>query len=304
MRVLGGWSAIEKLGKNFQVSCLVSRPREFRPEPLRRTVRKPLDLHGSHYPTLFPTTLQWKNNWGVAFFSPAEPAHTALLVTRQGLVLASGPLHKLLDRCVERAHASPSDRMPRSSSTTLGSWDCIAAPVRRVFPASVDVCATPDLCPHPLQGIGAHPRQEIGKCLLLTVDGLPRPKRESEEREVHMRIGCGSVAVLAVHDLRFLRMHRQPTFRQPQCDGPHYLFRLLLSAAVNYRIIGIAGKRTVWIGTLHPGIERVMHEQVHQNRADHPALRRTALAAAVARRLWSRTGQLATVRCTAVSSPL
>jgi hypothetical protein len=30
---------------------LVSRPRGFRPEPLRRTVRKPLDLHGSHYPT-------------------------------------------------------------------------------------------------------------------------------------------------------------------------------------------------------------------------------------------------------------
>jgi transposase InsO family protein len=32
-------------------SPLVSRPRGFRPEPLRRTVRKPLDLHGSHYPT-------------------------------------------------------------------------------------------------------------------------------------------------------------------------------------------------------------------------------------------------------------
>ena len=30
---------------------LVSRPRGFRPKPLRRTVRKPLDLHGSHYPT-------------------------------------------------------------------------------------------------------------------------------------------------------------------------------------------------------------------------------------------------------------
>ena len=40
---------------NKMPSCSksVSRPREFHPEPLRRTVHKSLDLHGSHYPTLY-----------------------------------------------------------------------------------------------------------------------------------------------------------------------------------------------------------------------------------------------------------
>src|SRR5215469_14961793 len=116
-----------------------------------------------------------------------------------------------------------------------------------------------DLLPHPLQRIGAHSRQKTGKCPVLTVDGLPRPKRKSEEREAYMRIGGRSFAVLAVHHFRLFRMHRQPTFRQPQCDGPHYFFRLLPSAAMNYRIVCVAGKRTGWMGTLHPGVERVMH---------------------------------------------
>ncbi len=36
----------------------VSRLKEFHPEPPRRTVRKSLDLHGSHYPTEYLVTLQ------------------------------------------------------------------------------------------------------------------------------------------------------------------------------------------------------------------------------------------------------
>jgi len=56
-------------------------------------------------------------------------------------------------------------------------------------------------------------------------------------------------------------MHRQSTFRQPQRDGLHYFFRLLLSTAVNYRIIGKAGKRTLRIASLHPSIERVGRDE-------------------------------------------
>jgi hypothetical protein len=42
---------LQYLGRYTHRVAMVSRPRGFRPEPLRRTVRKPLDLHGSHYPT-------------------------------------------------------------------------------------------------------------------------------------------------------------------------------------------------------------------------------------------------------------
>jgi hypothetical protein len=58
--------------------------------------------------------------------------------------------------------------------------------------------------------------------------------------------------------------------------GLHYVFRPLSTTAVNHRIIGIAGKRTVWIGSLHPSVERIMHEQIHQDRTDHFALRGAA----------------------------
>src|SRR5215471_890091 len=72
-------------------------------------------------------------------------------------------------------------------------------------------------------------------------------------------------------------MHRQPTFRQPRCDRLHHLPRLLLTVAVNHTIIGIAGERALWMFTLHPDIERIMHEQIHQDRGNHTALRGAAL---------------------------
>src|SRR5208283_441071 len=92
---------------------------------------------------------------------------------------------------------------------------------------------------HTLQGIGTHSRQKVREDPVLTASGLSRPKREAEKREMHMRIACGTVAVLAVDHLRLLRMHRQPALRKPQCDGPHYFFRLLPIAAVDHRVIGI-----------------------------------------------------------------
>src|SRR5205823_14758637 len=48
-------------------------------------------------------------------------------------------------------------------------------------------------------------------------------------------------------------------------------------AAVDNRVIRVPGKRTRWIGALHPDVERIVHKQVHQNRTDHPALWRATL---------------------------
>ena len=46
-------------------------------------------------------------------------------------------------------------------------------------------------------------------------------------------------------------------------------FGLRLRAAVNHRIIGVAREGTLWIRALHPAVERVMHEQIHQDRTDY-----------------------------------
>jgi hypothetical protein len=42
-----------------------------------------------------------------------------------------------------------------------------------------------------------------------------------------------------------------------------------------HRIVGVSRKWTQGKSTLHPKIEGVMHEQIHQQWTDHPALRRS-----------------------------
>ncbi|CAE6855117.1 hypothetical protein R69746_07542 [Paraburkholderia aspalathi] len=54
------------------------------------------------------------------------------------------------------------------------------------------------------------------------------------------------------------------------------LLRLCHAAAVYYRIIGITRKGALREVPLHPCVERVVHEQIHQHRADHPTLRCTS----------------------------
>ena len=56
----------------------------------------------------------------------------------------------------------------------------------------------------------------------------------------------------------------------------HDLLRLRLTAAVDHRIIGITRKGTLREVSLHPCVKRIVHEQIHQHRADHSALGCTA----------------------------
>jgi len=69
------------------------------------------------------------------------------------------------------------------------------------------------LLSHPPQGIITGSRQEAREELVMLAVSLPRPEREAQEGEAHMRMLLGAVAVLAVHNLRLVRMHRQPLLR-------------------------------------------------------------------------------------------
>jgi len=64
-------------------------------------------------------------------------------------------------------------------------------------------------------------------------------------------------------------MHPQPAARQPCRDRSHHVLRLLPTVAMNYRIICILGERTVRAGALHPRVEGVVHEQIHQDGLVH-----------------------------------
>ena len=67
---------------------------------------------------------------------------------------------------------------------------------------------------HPLQGIITG-RQEAREELVLLAVSLFRPGGESQEGEADVRMLCDAIAVLAVNNLLFNGMHRQPTARQP-----------------------------------------------------------------------------------------
>src|SRR5215813_3286796 len=73
-------------------------------------------------------------------------------------------------------------------------------------------------------------------------------------------------------------MHDQSTFSQPRCNRLHHFSRLLLTVAVHHPIIGIARKPALWIPSFHPDVKRIMHEQIHQDRGNYPALWSTALS--------------------------
>src|SRR5947208_4487663 len=103
---------------------------------------------------------------------------------------------------------------------------------------------------------------------------LPSSKLETQKVEVDVRGVAAPVHILAVDNLRLLWMQHQLAGRKavgnraPQCP------RLLGAVAVTNGIVRIPLERDMRKASPHPHVERVVQEQVRQERADHPSLRR------------------------------
>src|SRR5450631_556141 len=78
---------------------------------------------------------------------------------------------------------------------------------------------TLDRAKHADDRVPACGRQEARKDRPLFVTRGPRLEGEPEERELDLRVLLPPVAVLAIHHLRFLRVHRQLALRQSLTDG-------------------------------------------------------------------------------------
>ena len=113
-------------------------------------------------------------------------------------------------------------------------------------------------------------------CLSRELRNQPRPKAVSEEVKFDVRILAFAVPVFAVDDLGFRRMHLQPALRQSGLKLGLEGLRFLLGPAVHQPIICIPTPREVRVCPCHPEIERVVQEEIGQNRADHAALRGAA----------------------------
>src|SRR5665648_145869 len=136
---------------------------------------------------------------------------------------------------------------------------------------------TPHSAAHRLGGFITHCGTEVDEVLTPTILRPPGTKRESQKIKLLGGVMASSIIILAIDQLGLSRMKLQLALSQPsgnrlpQCPS----FRFCL--AVDHHIIGISHKRILWISPPHPFIKSIVQEQVGEQRADHPALRRALL---------------------------
>jgi hypothetical protein len=109
---------------------------------------------------------------------------------------------------------------------------------------------------------------EVDEVLPLPILRSPRPKRVAEKIELLVWVRPSPVIILAVDNLRLLRMKLQPTVSQASGYGRPNLLGLLLRSAMHDGIIGETLKRHLPILRRHPPIKRIVQKQIGQQRAD------------------------------------
>src|SRR6516164_6174113 len=97
----------------------------------------------------------------------------------------------------------------------------------------------------------------------------PRPERVAEKVEPLVWVVSASIFILAVDDLRLLRMKRQSAVGEPLLKRCAQRPRLRLTAAVAYGIIGMALEGDARMAPTHPHVERVMEKEIRQEGTDH-----------------------------------
>jgi hypothetical protein len=95
-----------------------------------------------------------------------------------------------------------------------------------------------------------------------------------------------SIVVLAVNDPGLHRVKLQTALLEPIADRFEHLLRVPLAPAMDDRVVGIALELDRWKIPAHPDIERVVQEQVGEQRTDDPTLRR-ALRSLLVGTVWS-----------------
>jgi hypothetical protein len=102
---------------------------------------------------------------------------------------------------------------------------------------------------------------------------VPLQHTIAEEIELDVLVRSSTVIVFAVNDLGLHWMKLKPAICETCPDGFQHQLRLPLTPAVHDGIVSVPLERIVREGPLHPRIERVMQEEIRQERAYDTALR-------------------------------
>src|ERR1035437_6140536 len=117
-------------------------------------------------------------------------------------------------------------------------------------------------------------RAEVDEVLAVPILRPPRLKPIAQKIELLVRVSPSPVIILAVDNLRLLRMKLQPAFLHARGYRCSHLLRLRFRPAMHDRIVGIPFERQLRILPPHPHIEPIMQKQIRQQGADDSALRR------------------------------
>ena len=92
------------------------------------------------------------------------------------------------------------------------------------------------------------------------------PEPEPQEVELDVLMLASPVVVLAVHDPGLLRVQGQPDLAHPFPDRREHMPCLAFADAVHHHVVHVAFERDGRERPGHPRIERVVEEQVRQDR--------------------------------------
>ena len=212
---------------------------------------------------------------GFATSKATEPVAGSTTMSLQPFVFPHGPSDqqavevakdRIQGRLVEAAvvlNPAAKDRIPHVGQVVDG---LIATP--REVPTS-------HLLPHPRRCRIAHRRYEADEVLTPSILCPTRAKRVPQEGELLRGILPRPVVILAVDDVRLLRMDVQPALRQTTFDMRQDLLRLRLRPTVRDDIIRVPLERNVRVRCPHPVVEREVQEDIGQERARDAPLRRS-----------------------------
>src|ERR1700682_2279739 len=112
-----------------------------------------------------------------------------------------------------------------------------------------------NLYPNRFHRLVGNCRAEVDEELPLAILRSPRPKRVAQKIEFLVRIGPSPILILAIDDLRLLRMKLQPTLLQARGYSSPNLLGFRLCPAMHDGIIGLPLKRHLRIPLRHPSIK-------------------------------------------------
>src|ERR1022692_485269 len=95
-------------------------------------------------------------------------------------------------------------------------------------------------------------RAEVDEVLAKSILRSPRLKTVAQKIELLVRVSPSPVVILAIDNLRLLRMKLQPAFLHARANRCSHLLRLRFRPAMHDRLVGIPFERQWRIPSPHP----------------------------------------------------